>query len=727
MKTIKISGQEFLLLAVVVTVLSPFLISSNTALADVFTVQSDHSTNLNGAITANDYTSTATSTYNQIRYYGTGTDISKIFTTQFADSTGNNHQIQSYDVFWGTTNHGSINDGLVTNCLYDINTYPGTSASSVTINNGDTIHSYSNNYTTGYYTGGSYGDASGHLAFSLAYNSAGCDKALPLSFYYGQIKNTSSGYAYLYSTTTGDTSYRIKRLPQDWIVHVGTTTNGSGTINAGGYHWFQVTDPTDNVTGWMQGEDASSTTQYLPYNSSQQTAFQATSSDYIATSSRPDLILAIIDGYFNGSSTAYSLYSSNDGSNHISDLRDGGFVKKVIWGMAAYESGPNFDNQNVSYDYGHGIMQLTFNAWSHEPSDPHSTYDNRGVGSKLTIYPCASIYTSDYTNCYSNAGTADTNPKHYIAYGGNTSNPTYKAYTNTAQSIYANIKDGMEVLAGKFNLNSSISTSTTINGTTYTATDRKTILATENYNGACGYVDIVADKLDAIDSYFPNATSSDISDLIQKMHTAGGDMICAQLHSPAEVSVQDSTGKVVGVENGKGRNDFPLAVYDKEQKFVKILSPDYGNYTFKVVGTGNGKYGFDVTFKTGNQYITYKTKDIPVDTGQINTYIFDKDALLKGKDGVTVQVDLKGNGHVDTTYTTGSKNTTVTYKTKVVPPKPQKSVLNTQKSNSNEIFREQILEQAPKINNNNNNNPLNGWPYAESGTVYSVASTTKNN
>src|SRR5262249_30063848 len=123
-------------------------------------------------------------------------------------------------------------------------------------------------------------------------------------------------------------------------------------------------------------------------------------------------------------------------------------------------------------------------------------------------------------------------------------------------------------LANKYALYDGIATSTTIGTTTYSAADRKNISATASYNGSCGYVNTVANRLDNITSYFPNATTSDITSLISKMHIVGMDAICVQLYSPATLVIQDSEGRSVGVLNGKADNDFLLAVYDSFGKWV---------------------------------------------------------------------------------------------------------------------------------------------------------------
>lgn len=483
--------------------------------------------------------------------------------------------------------------------------------------------------------------------FKYFYN-AGTVTAINPSVFYSQIKNTSGGVINLRNGSSTSSSI-LKTLPQDWIVQVTSIANASGTpVTADGYNWYQVTDATDGVSGWMIGENASGTVTYLPYYPLKQSALQASSTDYIATSSRPDLIMKAIDDYFNASSTAYSLYSSDDGSNNISDLKSGGYEQKVILGIAARETGPfpyNFDNEWIAGDYGHGIMQITL--------APGYPFDNRGYANTVTIPPC-SLASSNYINCYTDQDTGYYNRRQYKPYADNPSDFTFKQYANTEQSIHSNIKDGMELLADKFNIYSDISSATTVNGTTYSAIERKILSATASYNGACGYLDDVADKLDTIDTYFPNATSSDISTLIQKMHVAGSSSICAQLHSPGELSIQDPNGRVVGVVKGGGYNEFPLAVYDKDKKFVKILAAEQIQYKFVVTGTAKGSYGLDITLRDNGKEDIFKSSNIAMLPNQVHVYKVNLNPETKKIKDVTLEIDREGDGVIDRTIYTGS-------------------------------------------------------------------------
>lgn len=499
------------------------------------------------------------------------------------------------------------------------------------------------------YTNGSWTNFQGlhDVNFSISDSNG-----FPIDFpFYAPIKNTGTdGYLELKVGTSTSTT-TLKTLPEDWVVYVASTTNSTGNpIIVDGYRWYQVIDKTDNVSGWMWGSNASGTVQYLPYDDSKQAEFASTSSDFISSgTATQNLILTVINNYY-ATSTGPSLYDEN---TTISHLKDGdGYSKQIIPGIIAFESGGDgFNNDIVAGDYGHGIMQITFDS-QHNPN----TWDNRGVASLVTIPLCANKWSDLYLNCYGGSS-----PKYYKPYGGDSGQPTYKQYASTTQSIYANIKDGLHNLGYFYNYYTSNipNISTTTHGTTFTGNDRRVISTTESFNDGflgsnCGYVDIVADKLDTITSYFPTATTSEITDLIPKMHVAGGDMICADLHSPGNLSISDSQGRTVGVVNGKGENSFPVAIYDRERKFVKILAAEDDDYTYKIQGTGKGVYGLDITIKHGKEEVTFKAKNIPIAPKEVHTYSVDKEAIKNGQDGVTVKIDSNGDGKTDKTIKSGS-------------------------------------------------------------------------
>lgn len=486
------------------------------------------------------------------------------------------------------------------------------------------------------------------------------------SFYYAAIKNVSDGYMNMRSGP--GTSYSvIKTLPQDWIVSVGSTTDLGAPITANGYNWYQITDPTDGSTGWMAGVNASTTTFYLPFTSNQ-TALEASSSEVITSSTtRSNIILDAIHHYYLNTDTNSSLYSSDDtsiyssnnvASNTLSILHSRGFPEKVIWGIAAQETGPfDFDNEIVSYDYGHGIMQPTFNAWYYEDrySESRATFDRRGAGSNVFTPLCASIGTDAYVDCYTGAGTANTSLKPYKHFQGNSSNPIYKSYSNTLQSIYANIKDGMRVLKDSYSKACDRDANPqTIGSTTYSCLDREIILTTAHYNGTSTYLAAVANKLDNIGTYFPGKDAGDLSDLISKFNEASTHSVYVQLNSPGDLSIQDQKGRMLGVVDGVVKNELPFASYDPNTKSAHIFFPDEDDeyLLYKVVGTAKGKYGLTITETNSKKTIIFKASGIAIVPHEVHTYSIDKKALAEGMNWVTLEVDRTGSGLIDRTIMT---------------------------------------------------------------------------
>jgi hypothetical protein len=487
-----------------------------------------------------------------------------------------------------------------------------------------------------------------------------------LGNFYAQITNTINGRWLLRSTPASSTdSNFIKRLPEDWAVYVSSTLSASGTpIIADGYRWYDVVDPTDGVEGWMAGANASGTLKYLPFptSTSQEDLAGSASTTISASTTRADVILEAVDHYYNNSSTDLSLYSSDNGTNNLSMLKERGYLEKVILGIAAQETGGvDLNNEIVSKDYGHGIMQITpYGVFAHEPTSTgdwiYNTENLPTNGSYLVVYPCATQATSTYRKCYTEGGTGSSNAKPYKPYEDDPS-ITYKYYANTEQSIYANVKDGLRVLQEKYG-NSASSTPTnrvcdytsstvTVASTTYSCLDREIVLVTAAFNGTSTYLGNVANKLSNIQNYFSNQTSSDITDMINKLDLANASSVYVQLHSPGDLSIQDSEGRIIGIVNGEVRNDFPFASYDRENKSAHIFFAPSDNLTYKVVGTGTGEYGLDVTITDGNQRTAFRTRNVSLVPNEVHTYTIDQDAILKDQNGVTLRVDKQGDGTID--------------------------------------------------------------------------------
>lgn len=468
--------------------------------------------------------------------------------------------------------------------------------------------------------------------------------------FFAKTKNKPTGYIKIHESPN-TTSSVLKQLPMDWSIEVLETTNEEGyPVISNGYRWYKVKDRTDDVVGWMTGATSDGVTRYLSRDTQNQEIFENDASSFVSTTDRPNIIIEAIDHYYNNEDENYSLYSSNDGVNNISVLKERGFPEKVIWGIAAQESGPSFNNEIVSFDYGHGITQITpYKVYANEATGnwANNSGDNRGIGSGIKIPPCKSDHSNLYVNCYENAGTHSPLPKPYKNYAGILTNPKYKYYSNTKQSIFSNIKDGMRILQEKYGYVYN-DEDITIGPYVYTPEDRDAISVVQYYNGSkkCGYVKNVSLKLQNIDDYFPGQNVDDIMYFVDKMYYVSSIEMCSMLHSPGELVVIDKQGSKVGVENGKGVNGIPFSVYDKEKKYVNILNSE-SSYFYKVVGTGSGVYGLEVNFFEDGKTISFNSVDIPIKKGEVHLYYIDKYSLSNKSHSNYLEVDKNNDGIIE--------------------------------------------------------------------------------
>ena len=249
----------------------------------------------------------------------------------------------------------------------------------------------------------------------------------------------------------------LKKLPNGWSLKVLNITDENGNnVDINNYRWYKVEDVTDLTIGWMKAAELDATTgeiiggTYLPYVTDNQLELEKKASLQLNTKEeRANKIVEAVEHYYNNADTVYSLYSSNDGDNNLPFLKEINFSSELILAIAVQESGGiDFDNEWVTYDYGHGIMQSTLNPTAKPP------YNHTGVGSRINVPPC-SLDNDYYKNCYGDWYWVQFNNKNwkkrdYIP-NSNYNNQIFKLYSNTTQSIYANIKDGLKVLQYKYN------------------------------------------------------------------------------------------------------------------------------------------------------------------------------------------------------------------------------------------------------------------------------------
>jgi len=130
--------------------------------------------------------------------------------------------------------------------------------------------------------------------------------------------------------------------------------------------------------------------------------------------------------------------------------------------------------------------------------------------------------------------------------------------------------------------------------------------------------------------------------------------IGGKLFSPGELRVYDLQGRVTGLVNGEVKEEIPDSGYLNNT--IMILSTS-DSYRYEVAGTEDGFYGLVVTSAENEEVTNFTATDIPTLLNAIHQYTVDWDALSRGEEGVTVQVDSDGDGVFEHTFTSDSELT----------------------------------------------------------------------
>jgi hypothetical protein len=491
--------------------------------------------------------------------------------------------------------------------------------------------------------------------------------------YYSKITNIPEDVAELYDSPSKNSTL-VKTLPNDWIIKViSKFDNNNQPMIADGYNWYKIEDPTDSTQHYMISGTGNNPI-YLPYDQIKQTEYENKSKDNLSGDNkkvdRRQVFLDALDHYYNNNENTKSLYSGNDIID-IKKLKEGSFPKEVILAMVAQEIGSSkFNNEIVSFDYGHGMMQVTMDAYAHEdPSKPKSYGynrngdDPRGFYSKVILSKCKEINSDQYKKCYENTNNFNKKLKPYSNYDHNPANPKFKQYANTVQSIYSNIKDGLGILVGKYKMalrNSCEDGDYTVEGYTFTCSDLIKVKTVWFYNGKSfkdsqNYMKDISNQLKVLDKTFPGVTYANTDNLIEKLAIANRHRIQIDAHSPIEVRVRDSQGNIVGLVNGEAVADIPNGAYDQKSERAVIFFPN-DTYTYQVVGDDTGgTYGLDVNTVDGNNTTSFEAENIPIVTDEIHTYSIDQQKLEKNDpDAVTIKIDTNGDGVVERIIQTGN-------------------------------------------------------------------------
>jgi hypothetical protein len=485
-------------------------------------------------------------------------------------------------------------------------------------------------------------------------------KLEPMNFY-AEIKNMSG--VTTMRENPGISESEIKTLPNGWVVYIESKTDVNGLpVLIDGYTWYKVSDPTDNSTGWMPAKSNEGVT-FLEYDKDKQDIFKNKSTIILETkSARVDSVVEAVDHYLSNSDTSKSLYSSDDHSLKISNLAAKGFPKDLILAIIAQEiGGEDFDNENVSFDYGHGLMQITMNAYNDfikNKSDP------RGILSDIHLGKCKNLIKNpdgsvtglnEYKKCYSPVYNSNGQlyANVYDNYDHISTNPKYKQYANTVQSIFANIKDGLGILTQKYNValnNSCKQGDYIVEGYTFNCNDMRKIKTVWYYNGKSfksseNYMENISNKLKNISKYFPGINYSNEDNLIEKLSIANRHRVEIQAHSPIELRVVDSGGKILGLVDGKVIDEIPNGIYDIESERAVVFFPS-DQYTYKVVGDSTGgTYGLDINTVNEEKVTSFTAVDIPIIPGEIHTFSINNTKLSEDtSDAVTITIDKNGDG-----------------------------------------------------------------------------------
>lgn len=474
----------------------------------------------------------------------------------------------------------------------------------------------------------------GSFAFQFC-DEGGCSggfEALEPASFLSEISNDSGSLNLRNGSSAAATV--LKQFPNGWVVKVATTTDAAGnSIDVDGYRWYGVIDITDGSVGWVAAKDLAIGTTYLSYDASAQMSLEsrATSTPYQTKESRVPVILQAVDNYYVASATSSSLYGGgggHDGLNNFQRFMQGSsYPKELVLAIVGHESAGTLDNEICAsaHDGGIGLMQITSTGL-------------KGLGSALKNNPMMG-------DCKGNSSTS-------------------KYYSNTLQGIYANIKDGFRTLQEKYRKKCP-DAEITVGALVYTCQDIERVLTTWGYNGKVltgNYLKQISDSLRGLYVYFPGISYANSDLLIEKLSIANANRIEFKKFSPVEIEVVDSQGRATGFDkNSIIKEEIPFSLYDREAGGGVIFFPQ-NQYTYRVIGTGAGTYGFRVEFTENNILRTFYATNIPVVPNEVHEYLIDWDALDRGERGVIVYIDTNGDGIVD--HTIQSDGTL----TEIVPP-----------------------------------------------------------
>ena len=121
------------------------------------------------------------------------------------------------------------------------------------------------------------------------------------------------------------------------------------------------------------------------------------------------------------------------------------------------------------------------------------------------------------------------------------------------------------------------------------------------------------------------------------------------LKSAGELRVYDSQNRVTGSVNGEVKQEIPNSIYDEERK-TTVISPAADSYRYLVVGVKQGDYGLDVLSIASGKATICTAAKMPIAGEVVHQYTIDWDALAKGEQGVSLEIDSEGDGSFEATF-----------------------------------------------------------------------------
>ena len=487
--------------------------------------------------------------------------------------------------------------------------------------------------------------------------------------------NSSTGSTKLYKDSVPDSTRVHKILPNGWVlksISVGQSTT-------------EVEDEIDGTHGWIDNDKLDSTV-------SQSDASASSSPNISDRGARIAMIESAVKHYYNDSNLGFSLYDSDRGNGiRISTLKNNSFPLSAVFGVLSFESGGiNFDNNWVAGDFGHGISQVT-------------SRSDVGLASNIAISKCE-LGDRKTNGCYSEKFSSGVLERRNYT--------SYEYYDNSPQSIFANVKDGLNVLSTKYGFTGNSMATGTISlsemrfaSTVYRynqGSPFKTQLAYEVWAGKSNddiRAGSLAPKLNLVLSastteqnawmnnvrsvcktqtfkeclliaadntrqyvisplYLSMVAKQMVSStfgsvyedavLADKFKDINESGIIVSLGSSANLYAVDAFGRKTGVVAGINTEDIPNSASDQDSESVSIFYPESSN-KYLVVGTETGSYFLSAFLVAPSEVYRFLSASIPINKNDIHYYTFSKSTKISTGLMATIQVDLGGKGTIDKT------------------------------------------------------------------------------